>query len=128
MDDCEIIYTAGLVQKDVLLAGSFAINTGPVDDTCADQERAKTVYRDVRRWFKKNYSNKLNTYMLEGARKDTAARNHWISASAKAWVSEDACRLLKLYDTSPVAFEIMVISKQMGEITPVSSNKVRGHG
>ncbi len=126
--DCEITYTSGKIKDYMLLAGSFAINTGTVDDACADQERAKTVYRDVRRWFKKNYSNKLNTYMLEGARRDKAARNHWISTAAKAWVIEDASRILKLYDTSPIAFEIMIVSKQMGAITPVESNKVRGHG
>ena len=126
--DCQLVYTAGIIQDDILLAGSLVINTGPVDDSCADQERAKAVYRDLRKWFKKNYSNKLNTYMLEGERSDSAARNHWISSTAKTWKQADGKRLLKLYDTSPVAFDIMVVSKKMGKIIPVESNKVKGHG
>ncbi|MEE9351384.1 MAG: hypothetical protein V3U78_03930 [Thiotrichaceae bacterium] len=126
--DCELIYTAGEVQDDLLIVGSLAINTGPVGDTCADQERAKAVYRDLRKWFKKNYSNKLNTYHLEGDRKDAAARNHWISPAAKVWKGEVSDRMMKLYDTSPVAFDVMIVSRQIGDLVPVESNKVRGHG
>ena len=126
--DCEIIYTPGTIQDDILIVGSVSINTGSVDDTCEEQERAKAVYRHLRKWIKKNYSNKLNTYMLEGPRNDAAARNHWISPAAKKWVKQNASRQLKLYSTSPIVFEVMVISKQMGEIKPVESNKVRGHG
>ncbi len=126
--ECDIQLTAGAIQGDHLLVGSVAINTGPVDEPCKDQEKAKAVYRSIRKWIKKHYSNRLFSYQLEGNRKETAARNHWISPAAVAWKKEAPARLLKLYATSPLAFDIMVVSKQMGEIKPVSSNKVRGHG
>ena len=126
--DCELVYTPGALEGRLLIVGSLAINTGPVDDSCADQERAKKVYRHIRNWFKKNYSNKLYTYMLEGDKNETAARNHWISPSASAWVQEDKERQLKLYDTSPLVFDIMVVKNTMGKLVPVESNKVRGHG
>ncbi len=126
--DCEISFTAGIVQDDILLVGAVAIDTGPVDNSCRDQERAKAAYRSIRKWIKKNYSNRLYSYNLEGERKETAARNHWISPAAAAWKKTNSERLLKLYDTSPIAFDIMIVSKQMGEIKPVANNKVRGHG
>ncbi len=126
--DCKLDYTSGSLQENRLIVGSLAINTGPTDDSCADQERAKKVYRFIRSWFKKNYSNKLYTYMLEGNKNETAARNHWVSPAATAWRQDDENRQLKLYDTSPLVFELMVVSKAMGELIPVESNKVRGHG
>ena len=126
--DCNVIVTAGTLQADRLIVGSVAINTGLADDACADQERAKAIYRQLRKWLKKNYSNKLKTRMLEGKDKVSAARNHWLSPAAKEWSLADSKHQMKLYDTSPIVFEVMVVSKQMGEIKPVSSNKVRGHG
>jgi len=126
--DCELVYTPGSLEGSMLIVGSLTINTGPVDDSCADQERAKKVYRHIRSWFKKNYSNKLYTYMLEGDKNETAARNHWISPAATAWVQEDNDRQLKLYDTSPLVFDLMVVKNTIGKLIPVESNKVRGHG
>ena len=120
--------TPGSLEDSMLIVGSLVINTGPVDDSCADQERAKKVYRRIRNWFKKNYSNKLYTYMLEGDKNEAAARNHWISPSASAWVQENNDRQLKLYNTSPLVFDIMVVRNTMGKLVPVESNKVRGHG
>lgn len=126
--DCELIYTPNVIQGDMLLVGSIAINTGTAEDSCADQERAKAAYRKIRNWFKKDYSNKLCTFNLEGDRDDGVARNHWISPAAIQWKQENETRLLKLYDTSPMAFEIMVVSKKIGKLIPVESKKVRGHG
>jgi len=126
--DCQIIITAGTIQENMLIVGSVAINTGPKEDACADQERTKSIYRDLRKWLKKNYSNKLKTFSLEADNKVSAARNHWLSPEARIWSLADDSREMKLYDTSPVVFAVMVVSKQMGEIKPVSSNKVRGHG
>lgn len=126
--DCKLVYTSGSLQKNRLIVGSLSINTGSADDSCGDQERAKKVYRFIRNWFKKNYSNKLYTYMLEGNKNETAARNHWISPAATAWKQKDKNRQLKLYDTSPLVFDLMVVSNAMGELIPVESNKVRGHG
>jgi hypothetical protein len=126
--DCEVNYTSGTIKNNLLLMGSLAINTGPVDNACADQERAKAVYRKIRKWLKKNYSNRLNTYQLEGERKDAAERNHWLSPAAAEWVKAADGRLLKITENSMTAFEIMNVSNLMGEIKPVSSNKVRGHG
>lgn len=126
--DCEIIYTNTILQQKTLLVGSVAINTGTVDHACADQERAKKIYRNLRQWLKKNYSNKLSTYSLDGSEKIALARNHWISPAATKWKKQDSERLLKLYDTSPIVFELLKISKKMAKPVPVSSNKVRGHG
>jgi hypothetical protein len=126
--DCEVIYIAGAIKNNALIMGSLVINTGSVDNACASQERAKSVYRILRKWFKKNYSNRLNTYQLTGDRKEKAARNHWISPTAAKWKAQDSRRLLKVTENSQVAFDIMVVSNLMGEIVPVSSNKVRGHG
>jgi hypothetical protein len=126
--DCKLVFTGSSIQEDMLIVGSIAINTGTVDDSCADQEKAKAVYRKIRNWFKKGYSNKLCTYSLEGDRDDGVARNHWISPAAIEWKKEDKSRLLKLYDTSPIAFDIMVVSKKIGKLVPVESKNVRGHG
>ena len=126
--DCKIIYTAGVIDDTMLLVGSIAINTGTVDNSCADQERAKAVYRSLRQWFKKTYSNKLSTYSLDDSEKVALARNHWISPAAIAWKKADSQRLLKLYDTSPIVFALLKISKLIGKPVPVASNKVRGHG
>ncbi|HHL19504.1 MAG TPA: hypothetical protein ENJ33_07195 [Thiothrix sp.] len=126
--DCELIYTAGVIDDKVLLVGSIAINTGTVGNSCADQERAKAVYRNLRKWLKKNYSNKLSTYSLDDSEKVALARNHWISPSAIAWKKAESQRLLKLYDTSPIVFTLLKISKLIGKPVPVASNKVRGHG
>lgn len=126
--DCDILYTASTLQDHMLLVGSVAINTGPVNHSCKDQERAKTVYRRLRKWLKKNYSNKLSTDSLDGSEKVALARNHWISPAAVAWKREDQQRQLKLYDTSPIIFELLKISKTIGTPVPVASNKVRGHG
>lgn len=126
--DCEVTYKAGVLIDDILLMGSIAIDTGTVDNSCAAQERAKSVYRIVRKWIKKHYSNRLNTYQLTGERKDKAARNHWISPAAVAWKKADEQHILKITAESSTAFDIMQVSRLMGEIVPVSSNKVRGHG
>ena len=126
--DCEVHYNPSVINDNILLMGTVAINTGTVADSCAAQERAKSVYRTLRKWLKKNYSNQLNTYQLVGDRKDKAARNHWISPAAIAWKAENEAHLLKVLENSQTAFNIMQISNLMGEILPVSSNKVRGHG
>ena len=126
--DCEIIYTAGVIDGMMLLVGSIAINTGTVDNSCAAQERAKAVYRSLRKWLKKNYSNKLSTYSLDDSEKVALARNHWISPAAIAWKKAKSQRLLKLYNTSPIVFALLKISKLIGKPVPVASNKVRGHG
>ena len=126
--DCEVAYKAGIIKDHILLMGSVIIDTGSVGNSCAAQERAKSVYRTVRKWMKKHYSNQLNTYQLTGDRKDKAARNHWISPAAAAWKTSNENHLLKIIEHSPTAFEIMQISNLMGDIMPVSSNKVRGHG
>jgi hypothetical protein len=126
--DCEVTYKAGVIKGNVLLMGSIAINTGSVDNSCVAQERAKAVYRTVRKWMKKHYSNQLNTYQLVGERKDKAARNHWISPAAAQWKTENPANVLKIIEKGAMAFEIMQVSRLMGEVVPVSSNKVRGHG
>lgn len=126
--DCEVAYKAGILQDNILLMGSVTINTGEVSNSCAAQERAKSVYRLVRKWMKKHYSNRLNTYQLTGDRKDKAARNHWISPAATLWKNADEKHELKIIENSSTAFDIMKVSNLMGEIKPVSSNKVRGHG
>jgi len=126
--DCEILYTASVIDNVMLLIGSVAINTGTVDNSCVDQERAKSIYRSLRKWFKKNYSNKLSTYSLDDSEKVALARNHWVSPAAIAWKKADSQRQLKLYATSPIVFELLKISKLIGKPVPVSSNKVRGHG
>lgn len=126
--DCEIFYTAGVIDNTMLLVGSVAINTGTVDNSCADQERAKAIYRSLRQWVKKNYSNKLSTYSLDKSEKVALARNHWISSAATTWKKADSQRELKLYASSPIAFALLKISKLIEKPVPVASKKIRGHG
>lgn len=126
--ECEIHLKASKVQEDMLLVGSVSINTGPVDDPCKDQERAKSVYRSLRKWVKKHYSNRLYSYYLEGDKREAAARNHWASPAALDWKSRVSERVFKLYDTSPIAFEIMVMEKGIGDVKPVAKKGMRGHG
>jgi len=128
MGDCEVAYKAGILKENILLMGSVVIDTGTVANSCAAQERAKSVYRMVRKWIKTHYSNRLNTYQLTGDRKDKAARNHWISPAAAVWKNLDEQHELKIIENSSTAFDIMKVSNLIGEIVPVSSNKVRGHG
>ena len=125
--DCEINLEPSLITDNTIFIGHINIDTGSNDQSCNDQERAKSVFRSLRNWLKKNYTCKLSTATLENKDKQSMSRSHWLGPDARRWKEEDENKhLLRLSQTSSAIFEVAKISKLMGEIIPKESKKKRG--
>ena len=116
--DCELIFKASEQHENTLFVGSLSINSGGLDDGCKDSNRANNVYRELRKWIKKNYDNRLSTW--EEGKKDKMGRtrNQWLAPDAKAWKQKNADAEIRHSPTSIVYYDIAPEFSSMGGIKP----------
>lgn len=103
--DCELMFTPSLQEELDLYLGKLEIRFENSEFT--DQEQAKTTFRKLRNWIKKNYFSRLAYFNKRN--KLTPSRIHWLGPYAKEWklINPDIHRL-KLSKTSKTAFDIGV--------------------
>ena len=116
--DCELIFKASEQSKNTLFVGSLSINSGGLDDGCKDSNRANNVYRELRKWVKKNYDNRLSTW--EEGKKDKMGRtrNQWLAPDAKTWKQNNDDADIRHSPTSIVYYDIAPEFSNMGGIEP----------
>jgi len=103
--DCELLFTPSIIEGNTRYCGKFEIRIGPSDKACKDQERAKSTFRKLRNYIKKNYWSRLAYTNKKG--KLTPSRNHWLAPDAKKWKDSDPDKhILKLSKTSWMVFDI----------------------
>lgn len=106
--DCKLIFTPSLFEDMTLYIGKLEIRLGELtSNNFKDQERAKSTFRKLRNWLKKNYWSRLAYLNANKKNKLTPSRNHWLGPDAKSWKEGDEkTRLLKLSKTSWMVFEL----------------------
>lgn len=119
--DCELTFQASEQSENSLFVGSLRINSGGLDDGCKDSNRANNVYREVRKWVKKNYDNRLSTW--EEGKKDKMGRtrNQWLAPDAKAWKQNNNDAEIRHSATSTVYYDIAPEFSNMGGIEPTGN-------
>ena len=101
--DCHLMLTPSVVEDLVLYLGKLEIRLGNSD--LDDIERARSTFRKLRNWIKKNYFSRLAYINKRG--KLTPSRVHWLGQDAKKWKQADPeNHLLKLSKTSNTLFNI----------------------
>ena len=105
--NCKLLFTYSILENETLYCGKLEIRLGRSEFDCADQEKAKSVFRKLRSYIKKNYWSRL-AYENENKKgKLTPSRNHWLGPDAKRWKEVDTeGHTLKLSKTSWMEFEI----------------------
>jgi len=106
---CQLLFTPSIIEKNTLFTGKLEIRMSDLSDQVdiQDQERAKSVFRKLRNWLKKNYWSRLAYLNQNKKDKLTPSRNHWLGPDAKSWKEGDEkMRLLKLSSTSWMVFEL----------------------
>lgn len=105
--DCELLLTPSEMKNNVMVTGKFEIRLGPSESACKDQERAKKIFRKLRKYIKKQYWSRLAYINKKKKDQLTPSRNHWLGPDAKTWKDADAKKhILKLSHTSWMEFEI----------------------
>jgi len=105
--NCELLFTPSVTEAGVMYSGKFEIRSGNTELNYKDLELAKSTFRKLRNWIKKNYSSRLA--YLDKNKKDklTPSRVHWLGPDAKKWKEADPDNhSLKLSRTSWMEFDI----------------------
>lgn len=106
--DCVMEFTPSQRENDILYTGKLSINT--MDKTgaaCDNEERAKNVFRKIKKWIKKHYWSRLAYLNKHKKNKLTPSRAYWLGPDAKKWKDENPDQhILKLSTTSWMVFEI----------------------
>lgn len=101
--DCRLHFSPSVLDGNILYLGRLEIRLGISD--LHDQERAKSVFRKLRNWLKKNYFSRLA--FINKRDKLTPSRVHWLAPDAKKWkLKNPEEHLLKLSKTSNTVFNI----------------------
>ncbi len=109
MGDCELLFSASVMQKNKLYIGRLEIRLGNPDENFESAERAKTTFRKLRNWIKKNYYSRLAYLNKKKKDKLTPSRVHWLGPDAKKWKQKHPeHNELRLSKTSWMIFEIGV--------------------
>jgi len=106
---CQLLFMPSIIEKNTLFTGKLEIRMSDLSDQVdiQDQERAKSVFRKLRNWLKKNYWSRLAYLNQNKKDKITPSRNHWLGPDAKLWKETDEkMRFLKLSQTSWMVFEL----------------------
>ena len=105
--DCKLLFTHSSLENEILYCGKLEIRLGRSEFDCDDQARAKSAFRKLRNYLKKNYWSRLAYENKNKKGKLTPSRNHWLGLDAKKWKEVDAeGHILKLSKTSWMEFEI----------------------
>ena len=106
--DCVMTFTPSSFADNTLFTGKLSINT--IDQAgvaCHDEERAKTVFRKIKKWLKKHYWSRLAFLNKHKKNKLTPSRAYWLGPDAKKWKDANPDQhILKLSATSWMVFEI----------------------
>ena len=103
LGDCHLTVKTSDFDNLALYLGKLEIRLGNSD--LNDQDRAKSTFRKLRNWIKKNYFSRLAYISKRG--KLTPSRVHWLAPDAKMWKQADSEKhLLKLSKTSDTLFDI----------------------
>ena len=124
--DCEIIYRPSKQDGSRLFVGTLSINSGGLDDGCKDSNRANNVFRELRKWIKKNYDNHLCIW--EEGKKDKMGRtrNQWLAPDAKAWLQSNDDAEVRHSASSTTLYDLAPEFKTIGGIEPSGKFKPRG--
>ncbi|HIO93269.1 MAG TPA: hypothetical protein EYG68_10580 [Leucothrix mucor] len=116
--DCELTFQASEQSGHTLFVGRLNINSGGLDDGCKDSTRANNIYRELRKWVKKNYDNRLSTWEEGKEEKMGRTRNQWLAPDAKAWKQSNTDAEIRFSASSTVYFDIAPEFSNMGGIEP----------
>ena len=105
--DCKLLLTSSILENETMYCGKLEIRLGRSEFDCADQEKAKSVFRKLRNYLKKNYWSRLAYENKNKKGKLTPSRNHWLGPDAKKWKEAGSTNhILKLSKTSWMEFDI----------------------
>ena len=105
--DCKLLLTSSAIESGAMYCGKLEIRLGRSEFDCEDQEKAKSVFRKLRGYLKKNFWSRLAYENKNKKGRLTPSRNHWLGPNAKKWKEADLTgHLLKLSKTSWMEFEI----------------------
>lgn len=121
--DCEIVYTPSVLSGFTLSAGSIAINSGGIDKGCKQRLKADGIFKKLRKWIKKNYTNRLCTWTGGDTDKVSRVRDFWIGPDARQRKESDNELLLRLSLASSTFFDMAPDMSIMGDITPKEKKK-----
>ncbi len=105
--DCELYFVPSEKEGNILYTGKLEIRLGNADIAYQDLERAKSTFRKLRNWVKKNYWSRLAYQNKNKKNKLTPSRVHWLGPDAKKWKeASPENHVLKLSKTSWMVFEL----------------------
>lgn len=116
--DCQIVYTPSILSENTLSAGSIVIDSGGIDEGCKQHLKANSVYKNLRKWIKNNYYNRLCTWTEGNADNSSRSRDFWLGPDAKQRKEHDNTMVLRLSFTSSTLFDLAPDMNIMGDITP----------
>jgi len=105
--DCALHLVPSEQEEEIIYAGRLEIRLGQAELPYQDLERAKSTFRKLRNWIKKNYWSRLAYLNKNKKNKLTPTRVHWLGPEAKRWKESDPDKhVLKLSKTSWMQFDI----------------------
>lgn len=108
IDDCFIQFIPSRIQDGDLISGRIAIATHGLDNEPPFENRAEAekIYKILRNWLKKTYSNKLTCKNIHMPESSQLSRHMWIGPDAKKW-KQDNEGCLKQIPGGFVIFELI---------------------
>jgi hypothetical protein len=118
LGDCMLEFKPSQWRENTLMVGTLLIDSGGLDDGCADHLRANKAYRILRNWIKENYDNRLSTWIGDEVHKMGRSRNQWLAPDAKKWKQQHKDAVMRFSKTSDVMFDIAPEFSGIGGIKP----------
>lgn len=107
VNDCYIQFEPSKFHNNDLISGRIAIATHGLDKepTCSYGTEAEKIYKKLRNWLKKTYTNKLlcRNINIEGS--SQVSKHLWIGPRAKKWKQKNL-GLLKQFPSGFAVFEL----------------------
>lgn len=103
--DCSVQFLRSRIRRRELISGRIALATsgfGLAFDSAADGER---LYKRLRAWLKKSYSNDLTCRNTRIENSKTEIKNFWVSGRVVAFLRQEPDLSLKQIPESFVVFE-----------------------
>ncbi len=106
--DCVMSFKPSPFENNTLFTGKLKMNTIDSEgQACAKEQQAKKVYRQLKKWIKKNYWSRLAFLDKNKKNKLTPSRAYFLGTDAKKWKDANPGKhKLKLSATSWMVFEI----------------------
>ncbi len=104
--DCQIQFLRPQKFENELISGRIAIQTTGYGFSFKAAESAENVYKKMRAWLKKRYSNKMTCKNINIEDSQMKLKYFWYSPGVERLVKENPMYSLKQIKGAPVVFEI----------------------